>query len=457
MRVENVAGAASVPRIQIVEKEIIHRGRIHFTPLLGPSIIDTEAVLNIVMEEYRLAGFTPGDLAAGAVIITGETARKENSQAVLRTMSGLAGDFVVATAGSDLESILAGRGAGTAGMSKANPGRPLANLDIGGGTTNTAIFLEGQPLDTSCLDIGGRQITVDQNCRYGRISQKYAQLGQRLGLKFEEGQKASLPNLEKLCAKLASIMAQSLSLVDGPEDDLALMITAHPLKAKHKIFGLTFSGGVADFIYGSTGTDPFIYGDIGPILGQAVKDSPDFKGIVILKPLETIRATVVGAGSNSLELSGSTVTVSHPDILPLKNIPILKLPARDEEDNYRHFSSRLAEGISWFREGEDGGYQTLAVAFVGPHNPSYDQVLALKDNLLAGLDNYLTHNDTLIIVIEADLAKSLGQALKSALPTKKIISLDGVTVENGDYIDIGQPVASGRVVPVVVKTLVFGQ
>jgi ethanolamine utilization protein EutA len=458
IEVENVAGAASVPRIQIIDKEIVHRGRIHFTPLLAPTIIDAEAVLAIVEEEYRLAGLTPADLAAGAVIITGETARKENSQAVLRTMSGLAGDFVVATAGSDLESILAGRGAGAADMSKASPGRPLANLDIGGGTTNSAIFLDGQPLDTSCLDIGGRQITVDRRLRYGRVSAKYASLGQSLGLTFEEGGKADLGDLMKLCRRLASIMAQSLGLVEGPEADLALMITAHPLRARHRIFGLTFSGGVADFIYGDgPPADPFMYGDIGPILGQAVLECPDFKSVAVLKPMETIRATVVGAGSNSLELSGSTVTVSHPDVLPLKNIPILKLSAQDEENDYRHFSSRLSERLTWFRDGEDGEFQTVAVAFKGPKNPSYDQVQALKDNLLNGLDHYLSHNETLIVVVEEDLAKSLGQALKSALPTKKIISLDSVKVENGDYIDIGQPVVSGRVVPVVVKTLVFGQ
>ncbi|MDR1676953.1 MAG: ethanolamine ammonia-lyase reactivating factor EutA [Deltaproteobacteria bacterium] len=457
IQVENIAGAASVPRIKIIDKEIIHHGGNHFTPLLSPTIIDAEAVLAIVQEEYRLAGLSPADLAAGAVIITGETARKENSQAVLRTMSGLAGDFVVATAGSDLESILAGRGAGTAEKSKAYPGRLLANLDIGGGTTNTAIFSDGSPLDTSCLDIGGRQITVDKNLRYSRVSDKYALLGKKLGLKFEEGQRVVQKDLEKLCRLLASIMAQSLGLAEGSAEDLELMITAHPLKSKYKLFGLTFSGGVADFIYGQAAIDPFMYGDIGPILGQAVADCPDFKSLVILKPQETIRATVVGAGSNSLELSGSTITVSHPEIMPLKNIPILKLSASDEENNYRHFSSRLAERLSWFREGEDGGYQTIAVALKGPKNPTYDQVLALRDNLLNGLDDYLNSNDILIVVVEEDMAKSLGQTLRSALPDKKIVSIDSVRVENGDYIDIGQPVASGRVVPVVVKTLVFGK
>ncbi|MDR1051472.1 MAG: ethanolamine ammonia-lyase reactivating factor EutA [Deltaproteobacteria bacterium] len=461
LTVENTAGAASVPRVQIVEKKIIHQGGIHFTPLLGPSVIDAEGVLALVEGEYRDAGLKPSDVSAGAVIITGETARKENSEKVLRTLSGLAGDFVVATAGSDLESILAGRGAGTARMSKNSPGRALANLDIGGGTTNIAVFLDGLPVETSCLDIGGRQIMVDgPKGFYGRVSPKYAELGAGLGLRFEEGGRVDRGDLDRLCGRLAEILALSLGLApvsDRDRRDLELMITAHPLAGATPVRGLTFSGGVADCVYGAGPADPFLYGDVGPLLGRAVARCPMFRDAEILRPLETIRATVVGAGSNSLELSGSTVTVSHPDVLPLKNVPILKLAAEDEADDHRYLSSRLAEKVSWFREGEDGGHQTLAVALKGPRNPTYEKVVGLGDKLVEGLDYYLSDNDVLIVVVENDLAKSLGQALSAALPDKKIVSLDTVMVENGDYIDIGLPVAGGRVVPVVVKTLVFGR
>jgi ethanolamine utilization protein EutA len=165
---------------------------------------------------------------------------------------------------------------------------------------------------------------------------------------------------------------------------------------------------------------------------------------------------VVGAGSNALELSGSTITISHPEVLPLKNIPILKLTPEDEENNFKHFSSRLAEKITWF-QGEDGSYQSLAVAFRGLKNPTYDQVTYIRDRLLEGLDDYLAKNDLLVVVVDEDMAKSLGQTLKTSLPVKKIISIDSVKVENGDYIDIGVPVVNGRVVPVVIKTLIFGR
>lgn len=459
LEVENTASAASIPRIQIVGKEIIYRSDIYFTPLLNRCIIDADKVREIVEKEYAKAGIRPADLSAGAVIITGETARKENSEAVLRTLSGLAGDFVVATAGSDLESIIAGRGAGTAAMSKKNFGRPLANLDIGGGTTNTAIFKDGDPVDTSCLDIGGRQIILDPNSlKMSYVAEKMKVLAGRLKLNLEEGRNATIDDLTKLCRRLAEIMAQSLGLSEGPSEDLELFITAHPLRQTWPLSGLTFSGGVADFIYKDYDPrQPFPYGDIGPLLGHCIRECQSFKKVELLEPQETIRATVVGAGSNTMEISGSTIAISDHTVLPIKNIPILKLTEDDEAGDYKYFASRLAEKATWYKEESSDSYQQMAVAFKGVFNPSFEKVKYICNKVIEGLSDYLRTNDLLVVVLDRDMAKSLGYALMNALPNKKIISLDTVKVENGDYIDIGSPLANGRVVPVVVKTLVFGK
>ena len=62
----------------------------------------------------------------------------------------------------------------------------------------------------------------------------------------------------------------------------------------------------------------------------------------------------------------------------------------------------------------------------------------------------------MVVILEEDTGKALGQALKSRIPKKcKLICIDSVHVEDGDYVDIGKPVAAGRVLPVVVKTLIF--
>ena len=118
LTLENRAAPFTVPQVAIGEREVLYRSHIHFTPLLSDTVIDAEGVRAIVGEEYRKSGYDKSQVDTGAVIITGETARKENAKEVLSALSAFAGDFVVATAGPDLESILAARGAGTDQYSK---------------------------------------------------------------------------------------------------------------------------------------------------------------------------------------------------------------------------------------------------------------------------------------------------------------------------------------------------
>ncbi len=162
--VENEASAFTVPRISIVDKEIIYRSDVYFTPLISNTEIDGRKIKEIIEEEYKKAGINKDDIQTGAVIITGETARKENANDVLHTLSGFAGDFVVATAGPDLESIIAGKGAGAHIYSKEHS-TSVVNMDIGGGTSNLALFLRGEVKETGCLDVGGRLIKINPNTR----------------------------------------------------------------------------------------------------------------------------------------------------------------------------------------------------------------------------------------------------------------------------------------------------
>lgn len=154
LTMENAAGYFAVPRVSIVDKQVIYKGQVHTTPLKSPVLIDGAGVREIVAREYGRAGFRPADVETGAVIITGESARKENAAAVLSELSGFAGDFVVSTAGPDLESIIAGKGSG-AWRCSLEEDCVAVNLDIGGGTTNIVAFDCGETVSTGCLDVGG--------------------------------------------------------------------------------------------------------------------------------------------------------------------------------------------------------------------------------------------------------------------------------------------------------------
>ncbi len=103
LTLENTASLVTVPRIEIIAKEVVFRSTIHFTPLKSQHEIDEQRVRELIEREYQSAGITPEQVQTGAIIITGEAARKQNAESVLRALSGLAGEFVVATAGRTLE------------------------------------------------------------------------------------------------------------------------------------------------------------------------------------------------------------------------------------------------------------------------------------------------------------------------------------------------------------------
>ena len=96
-----------------------------------------------------------------------------------------------------------------------------------------------------------------------------------------------------------------------------------PLKRQPEIQAVTFSGGVADCMLHEEG-DMFRYGDIGILLARAVKNCTAFQKVKIYPAAETIRATVVGAGTHTTDVSGSTISYAR-EKLPIKNIPVLKV------------------------------------------------------------------------------------------------------------------------------------
>ena len=224
LTLDNLAGAFSVPRIEITGKDIVYRSQVYDTPLLSHDLIDGSALRDLVQHEYAQAGFTPSDVRTGAAIITGETARADNAEQVLSALSELAGEFVVATAGPHLESVLAARGAGADAYS-AGVSDVVANLDIGGGTTNIAVYRFGRLLGTSCLDIGGRLVGVD-NGRITYASASVKRLASSSGRGIEAGQLADIDELATLARLMARQLAMAVNLAPRDAVHASLYTTA---------------------------------------------------------------------------------------------------------------------------------------------------------------------------------------------------------------------------------------
>ena len=431
LRIENRASSFAVPELQITDREIQYKSPVHFTPMLDESHVDGQKLRQLVDREYAAAGITRDDVDTGAVIITGETSRKENARAVLAALADLAGDFVVATAGPDLESVLAARGAGAVAYA-VQTGKTVLHMDIGGGTSNLAWIDENGVMSTGCLNVGGRLIKFDENCCITYISPIINKL-----CKLKTGERVTPENL----LPVTELLTQGLEMAAGlrpPTELLEQLMTREVLEQRFpcgKPDVISFSGGVADCI--DQEVDWGEFGDLGPILGRTIRDSALCRGEYRLSS-EPIRATVIGAGCHSAQLSGSTVF--YRDIsLPVKNLPTAVL----EEELPSSWQIRQALAR---QEGE-----TAVLALPGIAAPSYAQVSALADAVAAGFGDR-----PVLVALRQDMAKALGHALALRLPRDKpILCLDHVHLTADSYLDIGAPV--GPALPVVVKTLILSR
>ena len=463
LTLENRANPFSVPRVAIAEREVCYRSAIHFTPLLSDRVIDAAGVRAIVEEEYRKSGFSKGEIATGAVIITGETARKENAREVLSALAAFAGDFVVATAGPDLESILAARGAGADEYSREKH-TEVCHFDIGGGTANLSLWSHGELVQTGCLDIGGRLIKIHRDS--GRLAYvspvipRAAEYLEHVGRGPAPaapyripavGDAAAPESLAPVVRTMVEALEQAAGLRPG-RDRMDAFLTAGTRWEPRAVPVVSFSGGVADCIDAPPG-DWLAYGDMGVLLGEAIAASPAFQQAGRFRGAETIRATVVGAGSHATDLSGSTIF--YRDVrFPLKNLPILKLTEAEERGDAAALAKSIRDKLGWF--ADEGGLSQLVLALRGEENPAYARIQALARGVADGLAPLRQAGFLPIVAVERDQAKVLGQAM-APLVDGPLLCLDGVGVDSGDYLDIGAPVANGAVLPVVIKTLVLNR
>lgn len=441
LTVENEASAFSVPRISITGKEILYRSPVCFTPLLSARCIDAAGIRAIVDREYRAAGVEKSQLQTGAVIITGETARRENADEVLSSLAGYAGDFVVATAGPALEGILAGKGAGCADLS-VELGQPVLNLDIGGGTTNMALFSGGQAVDTGCLNVGGRLLRFDQGHRIDYISPVLAGL-----CPLRLGQTVTAEDLRPTARLLAQVLEEALGL--RQQQFLPQFITDKTVCLPQPLPPLCFSGGVADAVAPNRFRwDEF--SDLGVLLGEAIRTSR-LSDCRRLPARETIRATVIGAGSHSTELSGSTIYYDRVRF-PMKNLPVVALTKAEEALAPPALGALIRSRAA--RYVENGQPQQTVLAMAGVCR-CYADLQRLARGVADGVAPLLRQGLPAVIALREDLGKALGQALQGLVPDAPTVCLDGVELHEGMYLDIGSPVAGGQVLPVVIKTLIL--
>ncbi|MFC4436360.1 MULTISPECIES: ethanolamine ammonia-lyase reactivating factor EutA [Natrialbaceae] len=459
LRVETPPGGAASP--EITDREVVHRGTVRETPLLDAETIDVDRVAAFVDRELEAAGVEPANVDTGAVIVTGETARRENAEPLVHRIAADAGQFVAATAGADLEAVLAGRGSGAATRA-AETGGTVANVDVGGGTTNIAIF-EGRPSagrgrsgarvgETRCLDVGGRLVGFDDGGRISSISPPAQLLADALELPIAVGER---PDDETLAALAGAMADRIVALLEGPPFDPLTrdLVIGDPPEEPVDLDGVVFSGGVGRLV-DAPPSDPFEYGDLGGLLAASLSSHETVRSWPMLESAEDIRATVVGAGTETTALSGRTISL-EADALPLRNVPVAAVAGVADREGDA-LVSRFEATVSRIEELHDpADLDAVALAINDVGSLEYERLQAVADALEEALEA-LSRSVSVVVVTRQNCAKVLGQTLRSRTD-RRLLVLDEVRIADGDYLDMGAPMAGHESVPVVVKTLAFGE
>lgn len=442
-------------RYFVVARETLFQSPVALTPYQDNTRIDEAALGAIIDQAYSDAGLHPDHIDTGAVILTGEALRRENAQAISDVLAEQGGEFVCATAGHHMESMLAAYGSGAARASHTL-GKRLLNIDIGGGTTKLAVVEGGKVVGTAAIHIGGRLIVVDDDGVIRRLDPAGRYHAEQAGFAWQLGSEAAPAQLEQVAGWMADALLAAIARTDVSAEVDALYLT-DPLAGLGQIEGMMFSGGVAEYVYGREERQ---FGDLGKLLGTALRrriDAGAF-GWPLLPAGECIRATALGASEYSVQLSGNTTYISSPGkLLPRRNLQVLQPPfdCTPEID-----SAALAAAIRAHFKAFDlvEGEAEVALAFRWSGAPAFARIAAFAAGIAAGMRATLEQRKPLYLILDGDLAHTLGRLMRDEMGVaSEILVIDGIVLWDFDYIDLGRIRLPSQTVPVTVKSLVFSQ
>ena len=443
-------------RFVVTKRDLIYESDIMITPYLDATTIDTDRLSAFIDEQYAKADMTNDEIDSGAIILTGLALAKHNSRAIADMFSEHAGKFVAVSAGDAIEATLACRGAGIERLSEETR-QSIVNIDMGGGTVKYAFATNGKLARVGAIDIGARLVTTDENDRVLKIEAPAAMMLDTLGAVLKVGDVFDRETMLSLCAYMAhEVLGHAGVLRESPKEPR--LLRTPPLFGADEqpvIDAVTFSGGISEYIYGR---EQRTFGDLGKPLADAVMSAVTKHGLNRLEPAKGIRATVLGASQYSLQLSGNTVYASHEDLLPLRNIPVVKPDIDLDVDDldYQSVVDSVRRTLALRERAIDTDAVAIALQWGG--SATYARLDVLARALLESAEPEVieSHEVPLIIVCDMDVAGLLGRHIQDLTHQGvMLVAVDGIEVSEFDFLDIGAFVPGTGALPIVVKSLLF--
>jgi len=440
-------------RFVVVNREILWRSPILLTPYRADNSIDADALKIFFDGAFESAGMRPDVVDTGAVILTGEALKRVNARAIADLFAEESGKFVCASAGHHLEALMAAHGSGAVVLSRQAENTVL-NIDVGGGTVKLGLMQEGRLLATSAFAVGGRLGALDEAGRMVRIEEPAKTIGRDIGLTLTLGEPLDETDRKALVKRMVEVILTFANR--APKDDLCRKLAlTEPLPETPEIEAVTFSGGVSEYIHQRETDD---HGDLGRALAHEIRHQIGHKRLPypIYDLEQGIRATVVGASQFSVQVSGNTIFISEPESLPIRNVPVAHLDL-DLSGDFTSDAVRGAIAAALERLDFEEGGGAIAVAFAWAGDPLHARLFALAKGIHDAFpETVRAAEHPLVVVMDGDAGRTLGNILVRELDVPgEVISVDNVQLREFDYVDIGAMIPETRVVPLIIKSLLF--
>jgi ethanolamine utilization protein EutA len=429
-------------RYTVSSTEVVYQSPVMKTPFGGDGrafIIRTE-LESMIDDSLRKAKVDRDDIESGVVILTGNALRRQNARQIADLLASFSGKFISISAGDRLESTMAAYGSGTV---QESMGGDCLNVDIGGGTTKITRCVDGQVTELTAIEVGGRilQFTAEGHVGHAEPNLGLYTVNNQLP---EYGSELSDGELDEIIDRMADTVLAAVQGRDLGDAQRLESITKFPTSGT-----VILSGGVSQWI---TDIESSVEcDDLGQRLALKTRDTLQNAGYTIKVADDPIRATVLGASQQRMQVSGNTVFISDERLLPIRNAPVSLVTVPAEDFDQDMITRLVKDSVSKALFNGDHGLRVLGIDWLG--SLTYSRADAFCQGVIEGLRGL---NTPVTLLFKQDIAGLIGIHFVEELGYQKpVICLDGLDQVDFDFVDIGEVINQTGLVPVVAKSILF--
>ncbi|NDH41946.1 MAG: hypothetical protein EBY45_16355 [Gammaproteobacteria bacterium] len=303
--------------------------------------------------------------------------------------------------------------------------------------------VDGKVTELTAIEVGGRilQFTAEGHVGHAEPNLGLYTANNQLP---EYGSELSDGELDEIIDRMADTVLAAVQGIDLGDAQRLESITKFPTSGT-----VVLSGGVSQWI---TEIEPSVEcDDLGQRLAHKTRDTLQNAGYTIKVADDPIRATVLGASQQRMQVSGNTVFISDERLLPIRNAPVSLVTVPAEDFDQQTIMGLVKDSVSKALFNGDHGLRVLGIDWLG--SLTYSRADAFCHGVIEGLKGL---NTPITLLFKQDIAGLIGIHFVEELGYQKpVICLDGLDQVDFDFVDIGEVINQTGLVPVVAKSILF--